>query len=933
MAPQPQSRPSHRDVSPPTPAPSPVPQPRPTDLPNPPSSPLRRDDPLSPTRLSGRDSTGAGQGLPDVAELRDRVNDLPADARHRLLVLLLNDTPPLALSPLLPLIQPRLQRDFLRTLPLELALHVLSFVDEPKTLARAAGVSRFWKNLLEDESTWRHMCWKSGFVVPRAVLAPAATASTIPTHPTRSLRDLEIGQREYQDEDEQRYTPAGRERRGTWDRQALLHEFAAHTGSASGAGASGGVAGSAGTGAGATGLGIEQVEAMRRPGSAASGGPNGDEDVYALDRLGQALPPTSNSNSTSPTPRPRTRRPPPIAIASSSTTNHPPQEAAPITLSPTALRGYQEAFGGSGPPLAQPDAQATEPSPSLPPPRRTTTEAVRIHRPRSDAGLPRFEPPALDFEPEGDAEEPTRTSSCGPRSFSYKSHFKYAFQTEQSWLRGPGRLLSTQMSADSGVVTSLAIDDEWIVVGMETSKIHVFEGRTGAYVRTLDGHQTGVWCLALVSRGGGPRSRRGEEDANSSEGGQAHRQGGGDKGRAARSPPPQPPRSAETAHSAFFRPDATPLASSSYSSPDASRESSHSRRAPTREPTRRRRSSFSGVPSSSSPSSEDPDADVESGGDRGSRAGGMGIGAGGPTGDSLLQGSACATARGWGQDGAILVSGGCDRTVRVWDVSTGRCIHTLAGHTSTVRCLRVLDARPVAVSGSRDGSVRVWDIDNGEAVHVLSGHASSLWNVDTGECLHVFRGHFSKIYSVAFDGARVVTGSLDSTVRVWSAQDGTLIALLQGHTTLVGQLQLDPRTDTLLTGGSDGRVLVFSLKSYEARHVLEAHTTSVTCLQFDERFIVTGGNDGRIKLWDFRTGAYIRDMCDQSVGIWRVVIRDDKVVILSRREELVPTPEEPNRRLEKTIMDVRTFRPRPALSVGGAEAEGAPPAWGGVARG
>lgn len=123
---------------------------------------------------------------------------------------------------------------------------------------------------------------------------------------------------------------------------------------------------------------------------------------------------------------------------------------------------------------------------------------------------------------------------------------------------------------------------------------------------------------------------------------------------------------------------------------------------------------------------------------------------------------------------------------------------------------------------------------------------------------------------MAFDGARVVTGSLDSTVRVWSAQDGsvlpdqkfretrpmadhpsrrTLIALLQGHTTLVGQLQLDPRTDTLLTGGSDGRVLVFSLKSYEARHVLEAHTTSVTCLQFDERFIVTGGNDGRIKLW------------------------------------------------------------------------------------
>lgn len=42
---------------------------------------------------------------------------------------------------------------------------------------------------------------------------------------------------------------------------------------------------------------------------------------------------------------------------------------------------------------------------------------------------------------------------------------------------------------------------------------------------------------------------------------------------------------------------------------------------------------------------------------------------------------------------------------------------------------------------------------------------------------------------------------------------------------------------------------MFSLKTYEMLHQLEAHSTSVNCLQFDERFIVTGGNDGRIKLW------------------------------------------------------------------------------------
>lgn len=127
----------------------------------------------------------------------------------------------------------------------------------------------------------------------------------------------------------------------------------------------------------------------------------------------------------------------------------------------------------------------------------------------------------------------------------------------------------------------------------------------------------------------------------------------------------------------------------------------------------------------------------------------MGLGAGGETGESSHQASVCGTARGYGQKGAIVVSGGCDRDVRVWDVEAGTCKFVLRGHTSTVRCMRVIEGRPIAVSGSRDSSLRVWNIETGEAMHQLVGHEHSV------RCIEVY-------------GNQVVSGSYDATCRVRS---------------------------------------------------------------------------------------------------------------------------------------------------------------------
>ncbi|KAL8727888.1 MAG: hypothetical protein Q9166_005765 [cf. Caloplaca sp. 2 TL-2023] len=261
-----------------------------------------------------------------------------------------------------------------------------------------------------------------------------------------------------------------------------------------------------------------------------------------------------------------------------------------------------------------------------------------------------------------------------------------------------------------------------------------------------------------------------------------------------------------------------------------------------------------------------------------------------------------------------LVSGGCDRDVRVWNMATGASVHTLRGHTSTVRCLKMSNSR-IAISGSRDTTLRVWDLVSGTCTSVLIGHQASvrclaihgdmvvsgsydttakIWSITTGQCLRTLQGHFSQIYAIAFDGQRVATGSLDTSVRIWNPYDGTCQAILQGHTSLVGQLQM--RNSTLVTGGSDGSVRVWSLNTYNPIHRLAAHDNSVTSLQFDDLRVVSGGSDGRVKIWDLATGNLIRELSQPADAVWRVAFESERCVVMASRTG-------------RTIMEVWDFTP------------------------
>lgn len=52
------------------------------------------------------------------------------------------------------------------------------------------------------------------------------------------------------------------------------------------------------------------------------------------------------------------------------------------------------------------------------------------------------------------------------------------------------------------LVTSVALDSQWLVLGLANSQVSVYSTRTGQLVRSFVGHKAGVWAVALISRGG-----------------------------------------------------------------------------------------------------------------------------------------------------------------------------------------------------------------------------------------------------------------------------------------------------------------------------------------------------------------------------------------------------------------------------------------------
>lgn len=254
-------------------------------------------------------------------------------------------------------------------------------------------------------------------------------------------------------------------------------------------------------------------------------------------------------------------------------------------------------------------------------------------------------------------------------------------------------------------------------------------------------------------------------------------------------------------------------------------------------------------------------------------------------------------------DDNILATGSYDATIRIWDIETGEVMTTLRGHASGIRTLQFDDTK--LISGSFDKTIKIW-------------------NWQTGECLSTLQCHTEGVLSVHFDGVTLASGSVDRTVKIFDFNTKQTFCL-RGHTDWVNHVRIDSESRTVFSASDDLTVRLWDLDTKHCIKTFHGHVgqvqqvllmphdfepdevpsqdapdnasvhsrrsasptppvdnldarlaygpsfTSDPSRPLPPRYMLTGGLDNTVRLWDTTTGKSVRSMFGHVEGIWGLV--------------------------------------------------------------
>jgi WD40 repeat protein/serine/threonine protein kinase len=233
--------------------------------------------------------------------------------------------------------------------------------------------------------------------------------------------------------------------------------------------------------------------------------------------------------------------------------------------------------------------------------------------------------------------------------------------------------------------------------------------------------------------------------------------------------------------------------------------------------------------------------------------------------------SVCCSA-----DGKHFLSGSADKTVKLWDLSTGECLQTLEGHTEWVTTVSLSADGRHALSGSADKTLKLWDLGTGRCLQTLLAHTNWVlaaclsedgryalsaggdglfkrWDLASGTCVRHFEGHGGPVLAVALskDGRLVLSGSRDKTLKLWDIAGGQCLCTFTGHGDKVQAVALSADQRYALSGSGDRTVKLWETATGHCLRTFEGHSGAVlsVALAPDGQHALSGSSDRSAKWW------------------------------------------------------------------------------------
>ena len=216
-------------------------------------------------------------------------------------------------------------------------------------------------------------------------------------------------------------------------------------------------------------------------------------------------------------------------------------------------------------------------------------------------------------------------------------------------------------------------------------------------------------------------------------------------------------------------------------------------------------------------------------------------------------------------DGSKVLSGSFDFTARLWNFADQNEIAVLDAHSGPVTSVAFIGDGSRALTASDDRTAILWDLQTFKPLKKLKGHSHKVMGL-----------------AVSANGALAVTGSWDHTVRLWDLNSSKTIRIFK-HTSPVNTVLFAYNDNSIIVGGHNGKIQIWDIKTGNSQGMLEGHFMGITGLSIssDGRRLLSASIDKSMRLWDLISMKEVRIFRKHEGQILAVALSPDSRTALS----------------------------------------------------